>query len=47
MARPAAQGWLQAKGTGLEIPEAFGQRGGPVGCRAVERLAEAVRRHGE
>lgn len=33
----AAHGWLQAKGVGLEIPGAFGQRGEPVGCQAVER----------
>lgn len=30
--------WLQAEGPGLEIAEAFGQEGGPVGCLAVERL---------
>ena len=30
--------WLRAEGPGLEVAEAFGQEGGPVGCLAVERL---------
>lgn len=33
-----AQGGFQAEGLGLEVAEAFGQDGGPVGCLAVERL---------